>query len=242
MLALAIIITAIAGYLIGSIQFGVIISRMTRGVDVRDYGSGATGTTNVIRTSGAKAGVAVMLLDIAKGIVPVYLGMALGAAFDIDAKDDWAWASAAGAFAAVVGHCYPVFYGFRGGKAVATGFGAALAMNPLASLAMVPVAAVIVGTTRIMSVMSILMPPIVAVVFVVLAALDISPWAWAAYAIPTAALIVFRHQANIRRLMAGTEPRIGKGGEKKASDYAAHGAGEPSAEGAAEPEPAASRR
>ena len=133
-----------------------------------------------------------------------------------------------------MGHCYPVFYGFRGGKAVATGFGAALAMNPLASLAMLPVAAVIVGTTRIMSVMTILMSPILAVVFIVLAALDISPWAWAAYAVPTAALIVFRHEANIRRLMAGTEPRIGKGGEKKADEYAVSGA--------AEPEPTASRR
>lgn len=229
MLPLAIAITAVAGYLIGSIQWGIIISRLTKGVDVRDYGSGATGATNVIRTSGAKAGVAVMLLDIAKGIVPVYIGQSLGAGFDIDAKDDWAWASAAGAFAAVVGHCYPVFYGFRGGKAVATGFGAALAMNPLASLAMIPAAAVIVGTTRIMSVMSILMPPIVAAVFVVLAALDISPWAWAAYAIPTALLIDYRHQANIRRLLNGTEPRIGKGGEKKAEEYAVTGAAEPTA-------------
>ena len=225
MLPLAIAITAVAGYVLGSIQWGVIISRMTRGVDVRDYGSGATGTTNVIRTSGAKAGVAVMLLDIAKGVVPVYVGQGLGAAFGIDAKDDWAWASAAGAFGAVVGHCYPIFYGFRGGKAVASGFGAALAMNPLAALAMVPVAAVIVGATRIMSVMSILMPPIVAGVFVVLAALDVSPWAWAVYAIPTALLIVYRHQANIRRLIAGTEPKIGRGGEKKADEYAATGAG-----------------
>jgi|CXWL01.1.fsa_nt_gi glycerol-3-phosphate acyltransferase PlsY len=215
MLWAAIAISAILGYALGSIQWGIIVSRITRGVDVRDYGSGATGATNVIRTSGAKAGVAVMLLDIAKGILPVYIGIGLGHLFGIDAKDDRAWAAAAGAFAAVVGHCWPVFYGFRGGKAVATASGAALAMNPLAVVVMIPVAVVIVGATRIMSVMSILMPPLVAVLFVVLAALDISPWAWAAYGIPTAIVIVYRHRANIERLMAGTEPRIGKGGDKR---------------------------
>jgi glycerol-3-phosphate acyltransferase PlsY len=211
----AIVLSSVIGYGIGSIQWGIIVGRLTRGVDIRDYGSGATGTTNVIRTSGAKAGAAVMLLDIAKGVAPVYIGIGLGHLFGLDEKDDRAWAAAAGAFAAVVGHCWPVFYGFRGGKAVASGFGAALAMNPLAAVAMVPVAGLIVGATRIMSVMSILMPPIVAVVFVVLAAIDISPWAWGAYGVPTAALIVFRHRANISRLLSGTEPRIGKGGEKR---------------------------
>lgn len=215
MLWLAIAISAILGYALGSIQWGIIVSRITRGVDVRDYGSGATGTTNVIRTSGAKAGIAVMLLDIAKGILPVYVGIGLGHLFGVDAKDDRAWAAAAGAFAAVVGHCWPVFYGFRGGKAVASGFGGALAMNPLAAAAMIPVAALVVGATRIMSVMSIMMPPVVAAVFVVLAVMEISPWAWAAYGIATAVLIVYRHRANIERLLAGTEPRIGRGGAKR---------------------------
>jgi glycerol-3-phosphate acyltransferase PlsY len=223
MLWLAVALSAVIGYATGSIQWGIIVSRMTRGVDVRDYGSGATGTTNVIRTSGAKAGIAVMVLDIAKGVVPVYVGIGLGRLFGIDEKDDRAWAAAAGAFAAVAGHCWPVFYGFRGGKAVASGFGAALAMNPLAALAMVPVAGVIAATTRIMSVMSITMPPIVAAVFVVLAAMDISPWAWAAYAVPTALLIVNRHRANIGRLLAGTEPKIGQGGEKRVKPEQAAG-------------------
>jgi len=217
MLWAAIALSAVIGYGIGSIQWGIIISRITRGVDVRDYGSGATGTTNVLRTSGAKAGVAVMLLDIAKGVAPVYIGIGLGHLFGVDAKDDRAWAAAAGAFAAVVGHCWPVFYRFRGGKAVASGFGAALAMNPLASVALLPVAGVIVGSTRIMSAMTSSMPPILAAVFVALAAMDISPWAWAAYGVPTAALIVYRHRTNIERLRAGTEPKIGRGGEKRAT-------------------------
>lgn len=222
----AIIISAVAGYLIGSIQWGIVIGRVTRGVDIRDYGSGATGTTNVIRTSGAKAGAIALVLDVAKGIVPVYLGFAIARLFGVDAHDDQAWAAAAGALAAVIGHCWPVYYGFRGGKAVASGFGAALAMNPLASVAMLPLAALVVGVTRTMSVMTIAMTPLLAALFVVLAALDISPWAWAAYAVPTAIIIVYRHRANIERIIAGTEPQIGKGGDKKAAEYAETGAAE----------------
>ena len=211
----AILICAIAGYAIGSIQFGLMVGRITRGVDIRDFGSGATGATNVIRTSGAKAGILVILLDIGKGIVPVYLGVALGHLAHIDANDDRAWISAAGAFAAVVGHCWPAWAGFRGGKAVASGFGAALAMNPLASIAMLPLAALVVATTRIMSLMTILMTPALAILFVVLAALDVSPPAYAAYAIGAAVIIVYRHRANIERLRTGTEPKIGRGGDKR---------------------------
>lgn len=211
----AIVISGTLGYAIGSLQFGVIVGRLTRGVDIREYGSGATGTTNVIRTSGAKAGALVMVLDIAKGVVPVYAGIGLGRLAGID-HDERAWAAAAGAFGAVLGHVWPAWFGFRGGKAVATGFGAALAMNPLASVALIPVAGLIVASVRIMSVMSITMPPVLAVVFVVLAVLGVSPPAYAAYAVPTAALIVFKHRSNIRRLLAGTEPRIGKGGERRA--------------------------
>jgi len=222
----AIVVSGALGYAIGALQFGVIVGRLTRGVDIREYGSGATGTTNVIRTSGAKAGALVMVLDIAKGIVPVYIGIGLGHAAGID-HDERAWAAAAGAFGAVLGHVWPVWFGFRGGKAVATGFGAALAMNPLASVALIPVAGLIVASVRIMSVMSITMPPLLAVVFVVLAVVGVSPPAYAAYAVPTAALIMFKHRSNIQRLLAGTEPRIGKGGERRAD---------------APGEPAASRR
>lgn len=212
----AIPLAAAIGYALGSVQFGLIVGRITRGVDIRDFGSGATGTTNVIRTSGAKAGVLVMLLDIGKGIAPVFIGVGLAHLAGITPNDNRAWVSAAGAFAAVCGHVWPVWAGFRGGKAVASGFGAALAMNPLAALAMLPVAAVVVGATRILSLMSIAMTPAVAVLFVVLAILGISPPAYAAYAIGTAAIIVYKHRPNIERLLAGTEPRIGKGGDKRA--------------------------
>jgi glycerol-3-phosphate acyltransferase PlsY len=215
MLWAAIILAAAAGYLIGSIPIGLIVGRVTRGIDVRDYGSGVTGATNVIRTSGWKAGIVVIIGDIAKGIVPVYVGLGLARLLDVDVHDDRAWAAAAGATAAVIGHIWPLFAGFRGGRAVATGFGAALAMNPLASLAMIPVAALVVGGTRIMSVMSISMAPLLALLFIVLAALDVSPPAYAVYASIAAALIVYKHRPNIERLLAGTEPKIGRGGQKR---------------------------
>lgn len=212
----AIPVAAVVGYLIGSIPVGLIIGRVTRGIDVREYGSGVTGATNVIRTSGMKAGVVVIILDIAKGIVPVYLGLAFARLAGIDPTDDRAWVAAVAGFAAVCGHIWPLFANFRGGRAVASGYGAALAMNPLAAVAMIPVAALVVGVTRIMSVMSTTMAPALALLYIVLAATDVSPWAYAAYASGAAALIVYKHRPNIERLIAGTEPRIGRGGEKRA--------------------------
>ncbi|MEX2226923.1 MAG: glycerol-3-phosphate 1-O-acyltransferase PlsY [Dehalococcoidia bacterium] len=212
----AIPLAAVVGYLIGSIPVGLIVGRVTRGIDVRDYGSGVTGATNVMRTSGMKAGVVVIVADIAKGIVPVYLGQGLARLADIGTTDDRAWVAAAAGFAAVCGHIWPVFANFRGGRAVASGYGAALAMNPLAALAMIPVAALVVGATRIMSVMSISMAPALAVVFIALATIDVSPWAYAAYATGAAALIVYKHRPNIERLLAGAEPKIGRGGDKRA--------------------------
>lgn len=211
----AIPVGGLIGYAIGSIQFGLIVGRLTRGVDIREYGSGATGATNVIRTAGAKAGVLVIILDMAKGVVAVYIGLGLGHLAGIDAHDDRAWVAALAAFGAVLGHVWPLWFGFRGGKAVATGFGAALSMNPIASVALIPVAALIVGAVRIMSVMSILMPWVLTAVFIALAALDISPPAYAAYAAATSVLITFRHRENIQRLLAGTEPKIGQGGQKR---------------------------
>jgi glycerol-3-phosphate acyltransferase PlsY len=205
------------GYLLGSIPVGLIVGRVTRGVDVRDYGSGVTGATNVIRTSGWKAGIVVIIGDIAKGIAPVYIGLLLAKIADVHPHDDRAWIAAFGAFAAVCGHIWPVFANFRGGRAVASGFGAALAMNPIAAAAMIPVAGAVIGLTRIMSLMSITMAPALACLYIVLAAVGVSAPANAAYATAASVLIVWKHRPNIERLAAGTEPRIGRGGSKRAA-------------------------
>jgi glycerol-3-phosphate acyltransferase PlsY len=226
----ALIVSAIAGYLIGSVQVGLLVGRATRGIDIRDYGSGATGATNVIRTSGWKAGVFVIVADVGKGVAAVFLARGLGALAGVDVKDDRAWLEAAAALAAVAGHVWPLYAGFRGGKAVASGFGAALSMNPLASVAMLPIAALVVASVRIMSVMSVGMSVVMAALFIALAALDVSPPAYAVYAAGASALIVYRHRANIERLIAGTEPKIGRGGDRRPDAEAA-----PTATGSGEP-------
>jgi glycerol-3-phosphate acyltransferase PlsY len=108
-----------------------------------------------------------------------------------------------------------VYAGFHGGRGVATSYGAALAMNPIASLALLPVAIVVVATTRIMSLMSVGLAPVLALVFIVLSALGYQPWAYAVYAFIAAAQVVILHRENVQRLLAGTEPRIGEGGSRR---------------------------
>src|SRR5438067_13013528 len=112
----ALAVGAIVGYLIGSVQFGLIVGRVTRGVDIRDYGSGATGATNVIRTSGAKAGVLVIFLDVAKGIAPVYIGIGIGHLAGVDHRDDRAWIARSAPSprsSGMAGPCTPAFAAAR---------------------------------------------------------------------------------------------------------------------------------
>lgn len=194
------------GYLLGSIPAGLIAGYVARGIDIREYGSGKTGFTNVLRTVGPRWGAIALVADIAKGVVPVVIARIIS---------DEPYVAAAAGIAAMVGHDWPVFAGFRGGRGVATSYGAALALNPIAAAALAPVGLGLLAVTRIMSVMSVGMAPVVAVVFVVLAAADVHPWAYAVYAIVAAAQIVLLHWENIRRLLAGTEPRLGRAGERR---------------------------
>lgn len=199
-------VCAAIGYLLGSIPTGLLIGRLARGIDVREYGSGNTGFTNVLRTAGLRWGVVALFGDLAKGVIPVVAARLLS---------DEPYVQTVAGLAAVAGHDWPVFAGFRGGRGVATSFAAALAMNPIATAALVPVAVGVVAITRIMSVMSVGMAPVVAVLFVVLAATGIHSWAYAVYAIVAAALIVVLHRENLKRLLAGTEPKLGRGGQRR---------------------------
>ena len=203
----AFLVVALIGYLLGSLPMGLIAGKLVRGVDIRDYGSGKTGFTNALRTIGLKAALLVLLGDVVKGVAPVLIARAL--------SDD-AYAQMVAGLAAVVGHDWPVFAGFRGGRGVTTFFGVLLAMNPLVFLAMVPVGIGIAVVTRYMSVMSMLSAVLAAAVLIGLAAGGVLPAAYAVYASLGAALIVFLHRENIGRLLAGKEPKIGHGGEKRA--------------------------
>jgi glycerol-3-phosphate acyltransferase PlsY len=203
----AFLAVAAIGYLMGSLPTGLMVGRLVRGVDIREYGSGKTGFTNVLRTAGLRAGAVVLVVDVAKGALPVVIGRVISGE---------PYVQTVAALAAVAGHDWPIYAGFRGGRGVATSFGGLLAISPIVALALVPVGVVLVGVTRIMSVMSVGMAPVSAGVFVGLAIAGVEPWAYAVYALLAGLLLVVLHRENVRRLLAGTEPRLGRGGERRA--------------------------
>jgi glycerol-3-phosphate acyltransferase PlsY len=189
------IIVVVVAYLLGSIPFGYLIVRRKMGADIRQTGSGGTGATNVTRRAGKAAGVLTLLLDAAKGSAAVLIARAV-------AGDDWLIAAAA--IAALVGHMFPVWLSFRGGKGVATGVGIFLVLAPIALLGAGVIFIAIVALTRYVSLGSII-AAILIPVFVWLLS-DLRPLLVAA--IVGAALIIFAHRGNIQRLVSGTESRI----------------------------------
>jgi glycerol-3-phosphate acyltransferase PlsY len=187
----------VLAYLLGSVSFSILVVRLFFRKDIREEGSGNAGATNVLRNHGAKAGVAVALLDVAKGAA------AVGAMKWATA--DPAWLSAA-AFAVVLGHVFPAFFRFRGGKGVATTVGAFLVLAPGATAVVIGLFALVVAATRYVSLGSILaataLPPVALYLFH-------SPDPVALAAGATALLILFKHRENLRRLASGTERRLG---------------------------------
>jgi glycerol-3-phosphate acyltransferase PlsY len=187
----------VAAYLIGAIPVGYVVARLGGGVDIRAAGSGNIGATNVLRTLGKGPAIATLLGDIVKGFAAVSVARA--------ADPSPAWA-AAGAVLAIVGNCWPVFLRFRGGKGVATGFGAFLALAPWATAPAALVWVLVVATVRYVSlgsVMAVLCLPLG------VAALGY-PRAFAAAAVATAIIIIYRHRENVARLFKGSEPRLGQ--------------------------------
>jgi glycerol-3-phosphate acyltransferase PlsY len=189
-----------AGYLAGSIPFGVLLARRFAGVDVRTVGSGNIGATNVARAGGKKLGVVVLLLDTLKAVLPVLAARALLG----DRPGAQVWVVLV-ALAAFCGHLFPVWLGFKGGKGVATGLGIFLVLSPWAALAGVVTYAVAYGATRVSSVGS-LAGTAVCTVGTFVAYGWRSPVSWAGLGL--AALIVLRHRENIRRLVRGDEKRV----------------------------------
>ena len=190
--------TAIASillaYLLGAIPFGYLLVKWRTGRDVRTMGSGNIGATNVLRTTGRAAGVLTLLLDIGKGYVAVWLAGRL--------SGNSATVMSAAALAAMLGHAYPVFLRFRGGKAVATFLGAFLRLAPPAILAALIVFVIVVWRTRYISMGSIVSSGTfpLAVWLIVH-----PPWVVVAAAAAGGAFIIWRHKENIQRLRAGTE-------------------------------------
>jgi glycerol-3-phosphate acyltransferase PlsY len=198
---MALLIAAVTGYLLGSVPFGLIASKLRGGVDLRDYGSGKTGFTNSLRVLGLKRSAPVFAGDFAKGLVAVLLPLLY--------TDD-PWARAIGGLAAVIGHVWPLFAGFRGGRGVLTGAAVLVGLSPIALLIVLPIAGLILYRWRYMSLMSITTCALAAVSFAVFAALNWHPWAFAAIAAIGGGLIIYLHHDNIERLRAGTERKVGQ--------------------------------
>lgn len=193
-MALALVV---AGYLIGTIPFALLVARWVAGTDVRYAGSGNPGAANVFRTTGRSTGLTVMALDISKGCAAVVVAGSLGA--------DEATRAATGV-AAVIGHIYPVWLRFRGGKGVATACGVFSVLTPLATALAVLVFVIVVWATRYVSLGSM----IASLTLPSMAYLADAPEPFVVSAAAVAALILFRHRSNLSRLRAGTEMRFGE--------------------------------
>ena len=193
----------LAAYLLGGVPFGYLLVRLKTGKDVRSMGSGNIGATNVLRTTGRALGVVTLLLDIAKGYFAVWIMLR-------STGGNIAWASAA-AVAVLLGHAFPVFLKFKGGKAVASYVGAFLCLAPVPLLACTVIFVLVVGSTRYISLGSVLGATLFPLaVFLILH----PPWPMIAAAIFSSGLVVWRHSANIARLRAGTENVFSFGGKK----------------------------
>jgi glycerol-3-phosphate acyltransferase PlsY len=196
----------LGAYLIGSIPFGFLVVRLVAGADVRETGSGGTGATNVTRRAGKSAGLLTLLFDATKGAAAVAL-----AAGALGTDDRFVpWIAGAG-FAAIVGHCFPIWLGFRGGKGVATMIGVFLVLSPLALVLSLLIFFATVGLTRYVSLGSILATA--ALPFLVWLANDYEPYALDPVPVMRCAgvvalLVIFMHRENIRRLLAGTENKF----------------------------------
>ncbi len=203
---IAYVLIAAAAFLLGSIPTGYLLVRIFRKQDIRSVGSGNIGATNVMRAGGKGLGAATFLLDVLKGCVAVWAGIAIAAQLipTMDPRN----AEALAALSAVLGHMFTPWLNFRGGKGVATGFGVFLVAAPLAALAAIALFAVILALSRYVSLGSIL----AAAAFPVFAYFLVHgsrPAFFLAVQAAVALLIIVKHHQNIRRLLAGTESRFG---------------------------------
>ena len=201
------VITGIIAYLIGSINFSVILSKKMAGFDVREKGSGNAGTTNMLRSVGKKAAALTLICDILKGVVAILIAMFIGWAFKVENQS--LLVQIAG-IAVVLGHTFPIFFGFKGGKGVATSLGILIMSNWQIGLICLVFGVLLIALTRMVSVGSCA----AAVLFPVLTLFITDNYivsqgsGYFIYSIILAVIVLFNHRSNIKRIMAGKENKI----------------------------------
>jgi acyl phosphate:glycerol-3-phosphate acyltransferase len=199
-------------YLLGSLPTGYLLAKQLKGIDIRQQGSGSMGATNILRTLGKGPAIFVLVVDVIKGAIAVlllrHLSISLTPNLGTLASPDWA--AALGGLLAVLGHSRPIWFRFStGGKSVATGLGAILALSPIVALGTIATFALTISLSRIVSISSVLAAAIVPLLMIALG----QPLPSQLFGLAAGLYVIIRHRTNMQRLMAGTEPRIGAKGE-----------------------------
>lgn len=207
------IIVAVIAYLIGSINFSIILSKKMAGFDIREKGSGNAGTTNMLRAVGKKAAVITLICDILKGVVSILIAVLIGKITkSLDNNLNALLVQLAGIFV-ILGHTFPIFFKFKGGKGIATALGVLLMINWQIGLICLIFALVLMALTKMVSVGSIA----AAILFPILVAFidqnyivqtSNSNWSYLVFSIIVALLVIFNHRANVQRILNGTENRL----------------------------------
>ena len=209
MIAVPFILIVVIGYLLGAIPSGVIVGKVARGIDVRKYGSGSMGSTNVLRTVGKKAGLIVLLADVFKGAVAVALAWPIFHWFNA-APGMVEWGRMASGVAAVIGHSWPVYVGFKGGRSINVAVGAIMMMSWYTGLILVPVFFTLIVVTRYVSLSSMLTALVLIIATIPFVIWGNEPFAYLVFALVAVPIVIFRHRGNIKRLISKTEPKIGQ--------------------------------
>jgi len=201
----AYIVVSLIAYIIGSINFSVIISKKMAGFDLREKGSGNAGTTNVLRTVGKKAAAITLICDVLKGVVSIFIAKIIG---NIFTNLNGALLVQLAAILVVIGHTFPIFFKFKGGKGVATSLGVLLTLNWQIGLICLVFAVVLITLTKMVSVGSISAAILFPILTIFIGQNYIVTGNYIISSIILAVLIVFNHRANVKRILTGTENKI----------------------------------
>jgi len=200
-----IILSALIGYALGSISFSVIFSKKIAGFDLREKGSGNAGSTNALRTAGKKVAILTLICDILKGVVAILLAILIGNIFKYENTDVLVQVAAV---ASIIGHTFPIFFGFKGGKGVATSLGVLLLVNWEIGLICLIFALILMAITKIVSVGSIAAAILFPILVLFIEEGFIVEGNYFVFSIILALIVIFNHRSNIKKLANGTENKL----------------------------------